>query len=192
MINFNFSNNNKPENGSLLISEPFIADDHFSRSVIYLCDHNDKGSFGFVLNKYIDVAINDIIPEVDEKLIKVSIGGPVDKNNLFYIHRLNERIPDGQLIKDNVYIGGKFSEVNTLITSEPEQIKDIRFFIGYSGWSPGQLEQEIKENSWIVINGDNSDIVFNTSIEKLWKSLLKDQGGRFELMADFPINPSDN
>lgn len=192
MINFNFSNNNKPENGSLLISEPFIADDHFSRSVIYLCDHNDKGSFGFVLNKYIDVAINDIIPEIDEKLIKVSIGGPVDKNNLFYIHRLNERIPDGQLIKDNVYIGGKFSEVNTLITSEPEQIKDIRFFIGYSGWSPGQLEQEIKENSWIVINGDNSDIVFNTSIEKLWKSLLKDQGGRFELMADFPINPSDN
>lgn len=192
MINFNFSNNNKPENGSLLISEPFIADDHFSRSVIYLCDHNEKGSFGFVLNKYIDVAINDIIPEVDEKLIKVSIGGPVDKNNLFYIHRLNERIPDGQLIKDSVYIGGKFSEVNTLIASEPEQIKDIRFFIGYSGWSPGQLEQEIKENSWIVINGDNSDIVFNTSIEKLWKSLLKDQGGRFELMADFPINPSDN
>lgn len=192
MINFDFSNNNKPVAGSLLISEPFLADNHFSRSVIFLCEHNEKGSFGFVLNKYIDVDLSEIINELNGERMKISLGGPVDKSNIFFIHRLGDKIGEAQEILPGIYIGGRFEDLNKCVKEEQNNIENIRFFIGYSGWSPGQLDAEIDEHSWIVINGDNTDTLFNTSVEKLWRILMKKQGGHFKLMADFPINPSDN
>lgn len=192
VINFEFSNSNKPETGTVLISEPFLADDYFSRSVIYLCEHNKDGSFGFVLNKYIEKDLNELIPNVGADRIKVSIGGPVDNSNLFYLHTLGERVPDSIQIHESVSVGGKFDRLNSLLKEEPKAAEQVRFFIGYAGWSPGQLESEIAENSWLVLKNIPIEYLFNTKNTELWTNIMEKLGGKFKLMSKFPINPSDN
>lgn len=191
-INFNFSNNSKLQIGSVLISEPFLDDDYFSRSVIILCEHNNEGSFGFVLNKYVDSEVGDIFPEFTEHDIRISIGGPVDHSNLFYIHTLGSEIKKSFLIKDDLYLGGDFEQLKELIKIEPKKAKQIKFFIGYSGWGEQQLEKELKEKSWLVLNDVSSKTIIDTSKEDIWKDILIKLGGRFKVMSKFPINPSDN
>jgi putative transcriptional regulator len=192
VIDFEFSNSNKPETGTVLISEPFLSDDYFSRSVIYLCEHNQDGSFGFVLNKYLEKDLNELIPNIGANRIKVSIGGPVDNSNLFYLHTLGDRIPDSIQIHKNVSVGGKFEQLKDLLKEDPEAAEHVRFFIGYAGWSPGQLDEEIAENSWIVLKNVPIDYLFDTRNTKLWTSIMEKLGGKFKLMSKFPINPSDN
>lgn len=192
MINFDFSNSNKPQTGSILISEPFMFDDHFSRSVVFLCEHNDKGSFGFVLNKYIETPAEDLIPEFNNNQIKISIGGPVDKSNLYFVHTLGDKLENAIPISGDLFIGGDFEQLKEIINKNPQQINRVRFFIGYSGWSPGQLQEEMDEKSWVVVDNIPSDVILDTSNDTLWKSLMKKLGGKFEAMINFPRNPSDN
>lgn len=192
MIDFEFSNSELPENGTVLISEPFIADNYFSRSVIFLCEHNADGSFGFVLNKYIEKNLDELIPNFGADRVKVSIGGPVDSNNLFYLHTFGDKVANAIKISDEVFVGGDFEQVKDLLLKEPEEAENIRFFIGYSGWSPGQLEDEIKEKSWIVLKNIPIPYLFDTRNIALWKNIMEKMGGKFKLMSRFPINPSDN
>jgi putative transcriptional regulator len=193
VIDFDFSTDSQPQAGSLLISEPFLDDDYFSRAVIYLCDHDDNtGSFGFVLNKYVETNLSEAVkgfPSID---FKVSVGGPVDTSNLFYIHNFGDALSNSQLIHGDLSIGGDFNEMKEMISKIPGKAKEIRFFIGYSGWEKGQLESEIEENSWVVINNIPSSVILNTESESLWKDLMIKLGGKFKLMSKFPINPSDN
>lgn len=192
MIDFDFSTNDLPQRGSLLISEPFLADDYFSRSVIYLCDHDEDGSFGFVLNKYIETSLSESIkgfPSID---FKVSLGGPVDTSNLYYIHNFGDALDGTFPITDELSIGGNFEDMKSMIAQIPGRAKDIRFFIGYSGWTKGQLADELKEKSWIVLNNVPSSVILNTENDALWKDLMERLGGKFKLMSQFPINPSDN
>lgn len=192
MIDFDFTTDAKPQKGSLLISEPFLSDDYFTRSVIYLCDHNEEGSFGFVLNKYVETNLSENIdgfPSID---FKVSIGGPVDTSNLYYIHSFGDSLKNSLPITDDLFIGGNFDDVKTMISNIPGKARDIRFFIGYSGWQKGQLEEELTEKSWVVVNGVPSSVILNTENEALWTQLMERLGGKFKLMSRFPINPSDN
>jgi len=192
VIDFEFSNNIQPENGTVLVSEPFLTDNYFSRSVIYLCEHNQDGSFGFVLNKYIEKDLNELVPDVGADRIKVSVGGPVDNNNLFYLHTLGDKIPKSIKIHDNVYVGGDFESLNKLLLEYPEESENVRFFIGYSGWSPGQLDDEIKEKSWVVLKNVPIPYLFDTKNTGLWQNIMEKMGGKFKLMSKFPVNPSDN
>jgi len=192
VIDFDFSTNELPQRGSLLISEPFLDDDYFSRSVIYLCDHDEEGSFGFVLNKYIETSLSESIkgfPTID---FKVSMGGPVDTSNLYYIHNFGDALEGTFPITDELSIGGNFEDMKSMIAQIPGRAKNVRFFIGYSGWTKGQLAEELKEKSWIVLNGVPSSVILNTENDALWKDLLERLGGKFKLMSQFPINPSDN
>ncbi len=192
MIDFKFENSNQPEKGSLLISEPFLADHYFARSVVFLCDHNESGSFGFVLNNYIDAELNEIVGEFSELETRVSIGGPVDTSNLFFIHGLGDEVPDSLMITEGLYIGGNFESVKKVIAEDPTKLNSIRFFIGYSGWDQGQLEGELKENSWIVINDADASMVLDTNREDIWKQMMEELGGKFKIMSTFPMNPADN
>ena len=192
MIDFDFSNNAKPEKGSLLISEPFLSDDYFARSVIFLCDHNEEGSFGFVLNKFVDTNLGEVVQGFPEINFKVSIGGPVDTSNLFYIHEFGEQLENALLIDNGLYIGGSFDMMKSLIAENPDKSNGIRFFIGYSGWESNQLDQEIKDKSWIVVNGIKRETILNTENEQLWNDIMTKLGGKFKVMSKFPQNPSDN
>ncbi len=192
MIDFNFENNTPIKSGSILISEPFASDDYFERSVIYICSHNEKGSFGFVLNNFIDTKISDFVDDFPIIQTRLSIGGPVDTSNLFYYHLFGEKVEGSVHVYDNIYLGGDFKDVKQLLTDSPEAITKIRFFVGYSGWDLQQLDEEIANKSWIVINDYTEELIFNTSNNDLWKEILQRQGEKFKIISQFPLNPNDN
>lgn len=191
MIDFNFQNSETPKKGSLLISEPFLIDTYFSRSVIFLCDHNKDGSFGFVLNKFIENDLSTILEDFPSIDIKLSVGGPVDTSNLFFVHSLGSQLPESIEICNGVFIGGDFDVLKEILRHEPEKISNVRFFIGYSGWSEKQLDQEIDEKSWIVVNSYNHNLVFETD-DEMWRHTMEHIGGKFKIMTNFPNNPSHN
>ena len=192
MIDFNFENNAPLSTGSVLISEPFLSDNYFSRSVVFLCDHNEEGSFGFVLNKFIDNSISDLLDDFPVSDIKICVGGPVDKSNLFYIHALGNEIPNSTPTSKGLFIGGDFEVLKKLLADHPEKKSQVRFFVGYSGWSKDQLNEEMKQKSWIVLNTVSPAQILDTSSNDFWEESLKSLGGKFELMSRFPKNPSDN
>lgn len=192
MIDFDFSTTSKPKAGSVLISEPFLADEYFTRSVIYLCEHDKKGSFGFVLNKYVDSAVNEILPAELDFELKISVGGPVDNVNLFYLHSLGTALKGAIPIHKDMSIGGEFEQLRIMLKEDASRLKQIRFFIGYSGWGPGQLDAEIKEKSWAVINNVPSKLILDTSDRDMWKTIMAKMGGKFSVMSGFPVDPSQN
>ena len=192
MIDFNFENNVPLQKGSLLISEPFLADQYFGRAVIFICEHNEEGTFGFVLNNFVAVQLENVVTDFPDIKTKVSIGGPVDTSNLFFLHGLGDLIPDSREIIPGVYIGGRFETVKEALRNDPSRIEFIRFFIGYSGWDADQLKAEMKEKSWLVKNKFKSSRIFDINEEDIWKHLLEDLGGKFKIMSTFPKNPSDN
>lgn len=192
MIDFNFSNTNTPKPGRVLVSEPFLNDAFFSRAVILLCDHSSEGSFGFVLNNFMEAGLKDLIPSFPDVDIRISIGGPVDERNLYFIHSLGVRVENSQEIEGGLFIGGKFEDVKNLLIEDKDNAKYFRFFIGYSGWDIGQLEEELKEKSWIVLKDLSKEALLDAHNDDLWKDLMAKMGGKFEVMSNFPKNPSDN
>lgn len=177
--------------GKLLIADPFLRDPNFLRSVVFLCEHTEMGSFGFVLNKIYDQTLGDLLTELEESTIPVYYGGPVQMDSLHYLHTCPQEIPGGIEVIDGIYWGGDFAATLDAIQSKSISEKDIRFFIGYSGWGKGQLEEEMKEKSWITNDGSKK-IVFPADINNTWKYALKQLGGEYAQMVNYPIDPQLN
>ncbi len=188
---FKFNNNLRPEKGSLLISEPFLPDPNFERTVVMICEHNDDGSFGFVLNKVAAVALEDIIDGITGFGQEVFIGGPVQQDTLHFLHR-SDILQGGTEIVDGLYWGGDFDQLMSMIDTRQINAADFKFFVGYSGWGSGQLEEELSTNSWIVARRATPDLVFDEQEDVLWKTVLKRLGGRFSVYSNYPIDPRLN
>jgi putative transcriptional regulator len=180
-----------PQKGQVLLSEPFLNDPYFRRTVVFLCEHNAEGSFGFVLNNYIDVELEQIMDNMPAFEGRISIGGPVRNSNLYYLHTLGHQIDDSVEIIPGLFMGGNFDNLRTLLLAGKVNKNDVRFFVGYSGWSPDQLEEEIKQKSWLVASIDK-EIVMNSENDDLWKSILKTMGVKGKLVANLPDDPSLN
>ncbi len=180
-----------PERGRLLISEPFLEDPYFKRTVILLCDHDEEGSFGFILNKYVDLTLPDILDGLPNLNNRISVGGPVLNTNLYYIHTLGEIVEGSQLISEGIYMGGDFEQIQSLILTGVIKEDQIRFFVGYSGWSEKQLETELEERSWYVCDAQNIPIM-DTSRDDIWSLALRAMGGDFANLAHFPSDPTLN
>lgn len=178
----------KPEQGTLLISEPFMNDPNFKRSVVLLASHNEEGSVGFVLNRPMELKLEQIIEGFDHCNLPVWDGGPVQRDGLFFVHTLGDAIPDSIPVLGDLYWNGNFETVKALIRGKKISNKELRMFIGYSGWAPGQLENEVKNNSWLV-SPASIDIVMTNDWEKLWKEVVKSMGKDFSILANFPENP---
>lgn len=187
---FDFINGIPPAKGCILLSEPFLQDPHFERSVIFLCEYLPEETFGFVLNHKADVELNDLI-DIAPKEIPVFIGGPVANNSLFYLHTFNG-IESSEEILPGLFFGGDLTEIFTNLSLKEVNKENIRFFIGYSGWSKGQLEQEIKERAWICVNNIPSNTLLSKNIANLWRKCMSQQGKQFQTFALFPKNISDN
>src|SRR5437868_2193778 len=149
-----------PGSGVLLISDPFLKDPNFMRTVVFLCEHEFAGSFGFVLNRKHDTVVGDLITALDGCEFPVYYGGPVQMDALHFLHVRPDIINDGVKITDDIYWGGNFEELCTHIQNKTIKQSQVRFFIGYSGWSEGQLETEMKEKSWLATTG-NKKLVFH-------------------------------
>lgn len=182
----------EPANGILLIADPFLKDSNFMRTVVLLARHNEEeGSFGFVLNRLLGHTLDELITDMEGLPIPVYQGGPVQMDTVHYLHAYPDLIPDSQYVADDVFWGGDFETVKQLIRNGEIDLKKIRFFLGYSGWEQGQLNDEMKERSWITAEC-NSGIVFETDVEETWKASLRLLGGNYEMMVNFPIDPQLN
>jgi putative transcriptional regulator len=180
-----------PKKGDLLLSEPFLMDSNFSRVVILLCEHNEDGSFGLILNNTLEIEVNSIVNDFPEVKIPVGFGGPVERNQLFYMHQ-NVDIEGCAKIGKNLYLGGDYLEIKKQIQLDQMTPSNLRFFIGYTGWSKGQLQEEIDELSWVVKKAPHDFDIFNAFEDELWRDLILQLGGKYKIMADYPLNPADN
>ena len=184
-------NGHQPAPGRLLVSEPYLPDPYFRRTVVLLCEHNAEGSFGFVLNRFIDMAIGDLMDDMPPIKSRISIGGPVQSSNLYYLHTLGKHIEGSVAVLDDVHMGGDFDQLRAVLTADPKLAKHVRFFVGYSGWSEGQLEKELGQRSWLVYPADKRRVM-NTSLKDLWGDTLRGMGKAFAPLANFPDDPSQN
>ncbi len=184
-------NNIPPERGKILISEPFTNDPYFRKSVVLLTEHTKGGSFGFVLNKPVTVPLNELVKDLDNFRAPVSMGGPMEHNRMFYVHRLNQKIlPNVMYVMHDVFFGGNFKDLVKIIKDGlllPEQIK---FFLGYAGWKSGQLENELKNNYWLVSDISSNDI-FNFEGD-LWKKKILELDEKYKVWTHLPESPTLN
>lgn len=185
------ANNLKPVKGQVLLSEPFMGDYYFGRSVILLAEHNVEGSFGVILNKSVGTKLNDAIsgfPEID---IPMFLGGPVETNHLFFIHTLGERIEGSVPVIDGLYWGGNIDNIKEIAGQSLLNEGNIRFFLGYSGWATNQLKAELARNSWAVTQV-TAEQIFKIKPRYLWKKLTQQLGSGYQLWNKFPVDPAMN
>ena len=191
MVSSRPDKNSKPAKGQVLLAEPFLNDPYFKRTVIFLCEHNDDGSFGFVLNNYINIDLEQIMENMPSFQGRISIGGPVRNSNLYYLHTLGEKISESVEIIPGVFMGGNFDILKKMLFTGDVKKDEVRFFVGYSGWSPEQLENEIQSKSWFVADA-SKDLLMNSENNDLWKTIMKSMGRKGQIIANLPEDPSLN
>ena len=178
--------------GKLLVSTPALLMDHiFNQSVLLLTEHNDKGSMGFIMNKPLILRLNDVFDDIPAN-IQLWNGGPVETGNMFYIHNRPDLIPQGIPfdISKNLYIGGDFEIIRQLLKDKIINDQQIRFFLGYSGWAPQQLQNEIKEKAWFVTSNDLD--LFQLNPRNIWKEKIVAINPDNIIWQNSPLNPQLN
>lgn len=181
----------KPEKGTLLLSEPTLPDGNFSRTVVLLVAHDEEGSLGFVLNRPLQLKLADLGEDFSFGDFPLYEGGPVQLETLHYIHRLGQGISGAVEIAEGIYWGGDFEQIRETVSVHDSASKDLRFFLGYSGWSGGQLQQEMTDRTWIVAPALEEE-VFETESSGLWEKSLKAMGGEIARLVDYPMDPRWN
>jgi len=178
--------------GNILYADPTLNNDlNFSRSVVILVEENNVGYVGFIINKKSIYSTLDLIPEIKENF-EIFDGGPVEKENLYFIHNVPDLIKNSIEIKGNLYWGGNFEHVVELINKQKIKKNNIKFFLGYSGWNKDQLLNELETKSWIISEDEKLDEkTFNDSIY-LWKDKLIELGGEYLIWSNSPDNPQHN
>lgn len=179
----------KLHKGQLIIAEPsIISDSTFGRSVILLADYNNQGAVGFILNKPLQYTLNDLIPDIEANF-KIYNGGPVEQDNLYFIHTIPDLISGSIEISNGIYWGGDFDLTKSLINENKIVKENIRFFLGYTGWSNNQLEQEVDANSWILTENNYKSDVLSKSSLTFWKEKISELGDEYIIWSNAPENP---
>lgn len=178
--------------GKILVATPsIIGDVNFQRSVLFLVDQKETGTVGFIINKKLDYTLDEVMENVNVK-IPLYFGGPVEEDNLFFIHKVAELIPNSIPILNDLYWSGDYKKVIELINSKKLKENQIRFFLGYTGWGKNQLEDEIEGKSWVLVEGSlKSDWITNPP-EGLWKEQMTALGGKYLIWSNAPENPNWN
>ncbi|MDO7886292.1 YqgE/AlgH family protein [Hymenobacter cheonanensis] len=179
--------------GTLLISQPFLGDPNFERSVVLLCRHHPaEGAFGLVLTRRTATVLGDVlgVPPGPATALPLYEGGPVQLDTLHFVHRY-AALPGATDLGDGTYWSGDFDLLITLINSGTISPDEVRCFVGYSGWSAGQLEAEIERGSWIR-QPASAGKVFTLRSDAFWQGILREKGGRFRALSNYPLDPSLN
>lgn len=181
-----------PKKGTLLISEPFMADPNFKRTVVLITETSTEGSVGYVLNQKSDFLLKDIIVDCWDANMQVFIGGPVANDTLHFIHNVPDKIEGGADLGNGLFWGGDFDSLKSQINNYNIKEDEIKFFIGYSGWSKDQLADELEINTWIVSDKFNPDMVFDNSETDIWKEAVLNMGIKYAHITNFPQDPTHN
>lgn len=190
--------------GQLLLSEPFMFDENFRRTVVLICEHSEEtGTVGLIVNKPVKLRLNEIIDEFPPFKGKMFLGGPVGTDTIQFIHTVGDMMEGSIKIAEGLYWGGNFEQLKVLVEDgnkarkkEGENVlritaDDIHFYLGYSGWSQGQLEEELRSNSWIIADA-TQQYIFQIAPDNLWKEVMKNMGGVYDTMSGYPENPMLN
>lgn len=180
-----------PSKGILLIANPFLQAPTFIRTVIFVCEHVAEGTFGFILNKRLPQNLNELLPDYTGTDFPVYQGGPVQGDTLHFLHLYPDLISGGEEVGEGVYWGGNFESLLIHLKNNDISQDKIRFFLGYSGWSEGQLDNEIKEEAWLTVSATRK-LIFDTKPEDVWKDALTHLGGDYKMMINFPLDPQMN
>jgi len=168
----------------VLLAEPFMQDPNFKRAVILITEYgHEEGTVGFILNKPIKVMINDLIDDFPEIEAPVYYGGPVAQETLHYIHNAGDLLDESIKVSQGVYWGGDFEKLKFLISSKVIKNHNVRFFLGYSGWSSGQLLDEMEYGSWVLSHMD-TNYAFKIKYNQLWSKVMKNKGGNFSIISE--------
>jgi putative transcriptional regulator len=182
----------KPSPGKLLIASPFLHDGYFGRSVVLVVEHNEEGTVGLILNKPKEVTIISSNFHLNVTELKIFTGGPVSEDRMHILHRKAHLIDESLNIVDDLCWGGDFDQIIQFVESGVVKLKDFRFLIGYSGWSAGQLEAELNENSWVVMNAFDWDELLKLQDRKLWTKAVEILGFDYKHWLQLPTHPLDN
>lgn len=180
----------KPRQGRVLIAEPFLPGDYFSRSTVLLVQCTEEGDVGFILNKPTDLLVKDLFKGFPDFDANAFLGGPVSNDKLFFLHTLGDKIPDSLPVSGDLFWSGNFDHLTALISAGLVEEGEVRFFLGYAGWSAGQLAAEIADHSWVVIEPTIETIL--SSDENFWNDSVQSIGGNALLWQNFPENPELN
>ncbi len=172
----------KIENGDVLLAQPFSLDTNFRRTAVMLTDHHDDGTVGFIVNRPLDVQVNELISGLHDFKSQVYFGGPVATDSIHYIHNVGDLLDDSIKIKHGIYWGGDFEKLKFLIDTKLIQPTNIRFYVGYSGWSSGQLAEELSHGSWVVADIDTNHL-FKSSAADLWRTIMNEKGNTYSVIA---------
>ncbi|MEO1258012.1 MAG: YqgE/AlgH family protein [Bacteroidota bacterium] len=177
--------------GDVLLSEPFMLDSNFKRSAVLLCEHGEDGSIGFILNKKLDMRVDELIADFPEFDAPVYFGGPVQTDTIHYVHNMGELLEDSHEVSKGVWWGGSFEKLKFLISSELVTPKNIRFFVGYSGWSNGQLVEEMELSSWVIADM-HPNYLFKSKPTQLWEQIMSNKGDAYTVIATLPDGATYN
>lgn len=183
---------NTPERGSFLIANPRLHDPNFARTVVLICEYNEGGAFGLIVNRTSSVSISEVLHDdahAAEKKDKVFTGGPVQKNHLLYLHSDYSLTNNGSKeICKGAYLGGDANYLRGLLLNKSKEDISLRLYMGSSGWGAGQLDEELKINSWIVCPA-NESFIFHPKPDKVWREVLYSMGGQYALLSTYPSDP---
>lgn len=179
--------------GIFLVASPGLRDPNFRQTVILLCKHGPEGALGVVVNRPTEINITEVLPQVpilEGQHHQVFSGGPVQRNNLLILYRTPEEPEDSHHVFNGVYMGGDMQALEDLL-QDPSSLGNFRTFMGYSGWAPGQLENEMRTGSWLTVPAD-STTMFGKDHNGLWGNILRSLGEDMALYADMPPDPQMN
>lgn len=178
--------------GDLLLAEPFVTDPSFRRSVVLISQKNENGFVGFILNKKIrNMRLSNVLENAPDFDTEIFYGGPVEQNRIHFVHQYGDLLEGSEQIAGNLYSGGNFERLNELINLGIVDLKCVRFFLGYAGWDKNQLPEELNENSWITTISTKYNIFTDEPFE-MWRKVLKEMGGKYKMIANFPEDPRYN
>jgi putative transcriptional regulator len=181
----------KARTGRLLLSEPFMQDPYFKRSVVFLTEHSEEGSFGLILNKPIPMYLNEAVENAPVFDSRLGLGGPVQNETLHYLHQKGDLIPNSVEVIEGVFWGGDFEVIKKMMLADELEPDDIRLFVGYAGWAEGQLKNEMDTQSWIVGKASKK-LLFDEAPESLWSDILSGMGKPYSYMVNLPEDPRLN
>ena len=178
--------------GDLLISTPeSLGDYYFNRSIIILTEVSNEEVVGFIINKELNYSLSDLDNKVIEKGIKIFSGGPVNQDNLYFIHKHPDLIDNSINFFNDLHWGGNFKKIIEMINNMKIDNSSIKFFSGYSGWTYNQLIDEINNGSWVVVK-NKTNYLFKKDIKKMWGENMRKMDEKFKIWSNAPENPKDN
>jgi len=187
---FDFNSGINLKKGYLLVAQPLLIDSYFNRSVILICDHNKNGTVGLQINK----SSNQNLKNINSKILKnenIFLGGPVDKS-MFFLHKKIIISNESIKINNDLFFSKNIDYLHDLIKNNEIKKDQFKLFIGYSGWNKGQLQEELNENSWIVIPKFDSNIIFSSNYKNIWRYVLQNSSKTHKMFSNYPINPRLN